>query len=71
LDCSIDKFIKNGIPEEDAKILLKHLYHCIGNLNFKFILKTDNVSHEKHIFSTSTGRRTQAIMTTRFYYDET
>jgi len=43
LDCSIDKFIKNGIPEEDAKILLKHLYHCIGNLNFKFILKTDNV----------------------------
>jgi len=43
LDCSIDKFIKNGIPEEEAKVLLKHLHYCIGNLNFKLLLKTDNV----------------------------
>ena len=29
------------------------------------------ISHEKHILSTSTGRRTHAIMTARLYYDET
>ncbi len=43
LDCSIDRFVKNGIPEEDALVLLKHLCYCIGKSDFKLVLKTEKV----------------------------
>ena len=43
LDCSVNRFIRNGIPEEDAIILLKHLHYCIGDSKLNFLLKTENV----------------------------
>ena len=43
LDCSIDRFVKIGIPEEAATVLLSHLHYCTGNSNFKFVLTTERV----------------------------
>ena len=43
LDCSIDRFVNIGIPEEAAIVLLSHLHCCIGNSNFKFSLTTEKV----------------------------
>lgn len=43
LDCSIDRFISNGIPEEDAIMLLKHLHCCIDDFSFRLVLKTEKV----------------------------
>ena len=43
LDCSINRFVNCGIPEEFAIVFLSHLYDCIGNENFKFKLVTENV----------------------------
>jgi hypothetical protein len=43
LDCSIDRFVNIGIPEEIAIVLLNHLHYCTANLNFKFVLTTEKV----------------------------
>ena len=43
LDCSMDRFVNNGIREEYAVVLMSHLNYCLGNSNFKFSLKTEKV----------------------------
>lgn len=43
LDCSIGRFVNNGIPTEAATVLLSHLHYCLGNTNFKLMLKTEKV----------------------------
>ena len=43
LDCSIDRFVNIGIPEEAAIVLLSHLHYCTGNQNFKFALTTEKI----------------------------
>lgn len=43
LDCSVDRFTDNGIPKQDAIVLLNHLHHCLGGSNFKLELITENV----------------------------
>ena len=43
LDCSIDRFVNTGIRKEYALVLMSHLHYCIGDSNFRFSLKTENV----------------------------
>ncbi|MBN1761800.1 MAG: hypothetical protein JW878_01805 [Methanomicrobia archaeon] len=43
LDCSIDRFVRIGIPKPYAEILLNELHLCTGNSNFKFVLTTERV----------------------------
>lgn len=43
LDCSISRFVNNGIESPAAIVFLSHLNYCLGKTNFKLILKTEKV----------------------------
>lgn len=63
LDCSIDRFVDNGIPKEAAIVLLNHLCYCAGNSNLKFTLKTENVFGNNNTQGIEKGNILCQIMT--------